>query len=236
LLGHEGVKIIIPQELYSEVLERLDRYRKKDSWYAELEVEGFLAYRCSGIFLQRYYTEIDDINLLPSKIRSLASFDKSLSILCRLNTDGLLAEPIRKETVKYIQKVSIKKTSADFLDEKIVGSLLAKAEKQSLWKILHNYVFSNKEKIIEDIQYSWDGESAPDFLFDDLITTLEKIVDQSDDEEVDFAEDFLGEVGDVISCMEDDLENEAEYENLEAEETTIESVSTGRSIFDDVDE
>ena len=234
-LGLEGVKIIIPQERFGIVLGRLRRYKQKKEWLVDYYVETFLAHRCSGIFLQRYHTE-EDIAMLPQEIRSLGGYDKPLRILFRLHSDGLLPESIREETVKYIKSVSINSYSIDFLNERNVGCLLTAEEKQSQWDTLKDYVLSDREEIIKGIRDSWDGESDPYSEFDDLRSTLEEIMDQGNDEEVSVAEVFVDGIRDVISDMEEDQLSKAEYETLAAEETTVESASSSRSIFDDVDE
>jgi len=231
----EGVKIIIPSDRYGMVLERLRNLKPKQRLCFS-PLGSFLAHRCSGNFLQKYFSDVEDIDKLPPQIWTLESYDAPLCILRRLHEDELLPESIREATVECIYAVSTKKHSSNFMDEHLVGGLLTSQEINNQLATLKNHIFSNNDEIIADISSSWDGDEDPDYLFSDLEETLKVIDKQGDKEEKEVASMFLNKILDAVSEMEDSQPDKKEYETLEAEETSVESEPFVRSIFDDVDE
>lgn len=230
-IGLQGVKIIIPPSLYDDVLARLKALKRGPSYFDPLG--SFLAYRCSADFLQLYFTNVEEMELLPKKIEM--SLNNELRILQRLHNDGLLSEIIRKEAVYRICELSLYYNSSDFMNNLIVGDLLTSEEVSAQWDDLKDHVLSNESDIISEIKSQWDGESEPEDHFSDIIETLKLINDLGDDDERVMSHSFLREIRTAISEMEDDRVPAAEYDRLEAEETANEQSLFTRSIFDDID-
>lgn len=237
-LNLEGVEIIIPQNRYESVLEKLRDVKPTQKWsFLDFDqVVSFLARRCTSGFLQKYFTEVEDMSKLPKTIRSVENYDNSLLILKRLNEDGLLPEHIRQDTVKRIYEISTNEYSSNFLDQNKLGGLLTSAEIDTHWKILKDQVLSNSDKIIDEIRCNWDKEYDPDTEFYDLEQTVEHIAGRGSEEEQEQASTILRAIEETVSAMQDELPDQAEYDSLEAEETSVETESVVRSIFDDVDE
>ncbi len=231
----EGVKIVIPSERYGEVLDRLRALGRTGTWYND-PVGSFLAVRCSGDFLQRYYTEIEEMANLPTKIMMVQYYDDSLRILRRLHEDGLLPEHIRKNTGKRICNLTEVDYSSNFMNERIVGGLLTSEEINVQLATLNDVVLSNEYEIISEISSNWDGEGDPEDQFFDVIETLNRIEDQGSEEDCKRASTFLREIRKKVLEMEESRPPATEYENLEAEETSVETEPSTRSIFEDVDE
>lgn len=231
----EGVKIIISPEQYSMVLDRLRELGRTQTWFFD-PVGSFLAVRCSGDFLNRYYAEVEEIANLPNNVRGVVRYDDSLRILRRLHADGFLSEQIRNDTVKRIRKVSDATYSSNFLDEDIVGGLLTTEEINAQMASLKDVVLSNEYEIISNISSNWDGEGDPEDQFYDVVETLNFIEEHGSIEEGKRASSFLGEIKNAVSEMEENRPSATEYENLEAEETSSETEPSVRSIFEDVDE
>jgi hypothetical protein len=234
-MGLTGVKIIIPPERYSEVLERLQTLGRTKTWFSD-PVGSFLAVRCSGDFLQRYFTEIEPIASLPKKIRVLESYDDTLCILRQLHKDGLLPEPVREDAVKQILAVSEANYSSNFMDERGGGGLLTSEEVHTLFANLTHVVLSNQDEIISEIMSNWDGEGDPENQFSDLTKTLFLIEDLEKEADPELASSFLQEIRHAVSEMEENRTPAADYETLEAEETSASIEPSVRSIFEDVDE
>lgn len=236
-LNIEGVKIIIPSSRYDLVMDRLQKFALTNGQYVFFDHVGyFLARRCSGPFLLRYFTEIENMNKLPGKVRVLETYDNSLRILHRLHDNDLLPDSIRTAAVKRIYDLSLKDHTAQFVDKKIVGNLLNSKETACLWKTLKKDIFEDHEQIINDISYNWDEEGDPEDAFFEFENTLSTIEQNGTKEEKKKVESLVDEIRDAVSEMEGRQLAEKEYETLEAEETTVESAPSVRSIFDDVDE
>jgi hypothetical protein len=230
----EGVKIIIPPEQYGAVLTRL-RAKGRTNRYFD-PVRSFLAIRCSGDFLNCYYKQVEKMINLPNHILEIAHHDEGIRILRRLNADGLLPEIIREDAVKRICSKSEISYSSKFMDHNVVGDLLTPTEISEQFEKLKNEVFLNENEIIAQISSNWDGDDDPEDQFYELKNTLNVIEEQGTEEEREFVSTFLNEISDAISEMEKNRPEATEYENLEAEETSVETVPSARSVFEDVDE
>lgn len=234
-MGLEGVKIIIRPEQYGIVLDRLRILGRKHTWYFD-PVGSFLAVRCTCDFLQRYFSEIEEMTNLPMSVSGVQHYDDNLCILRRLHSDGLLPEHIRKDTVKRICTMTESNYSLNFLEERIVGGLLTAEESNSQLSNLKDVVLSNEYEIISEIRSDWNGEDNPEDLFFEIIDTLNRFEEQGSEEESGSASAFLREIKKTVLIMEENRPPATEYEELEAEETSVETEPLIRSIFEDVDE
>jgi hypothetical protein len=230
----EGVKIMIPPERYGAVLDRLRALGRTYSWFDP--VGSFLAVRCSGDFLKRYYGEVEEMSTLPKYLRAAENYDDSLRILRRLHADGLLPEHIRKDAVKRICNLSETKYSLNFMQEHIVGCLLTDEEVNFQLDNLKDVVLSNEYEIISKIKSKWDGDGDPEDQFCEIVDTLNFFEEEGSEEEGEHASSFLSEIKNAVSEMEENRPPATEYENLEAEETSVAAEASIRSIFEDIDE
>ena len=231
-INFQGVKIIIPPSLYTDVLVRLKILKRGPAYFDPLG--SFLANRCSGDFLKIYFTDVEEMSRLPEKIDML--FNNNLHILRRLYSDKLLPEDIRKEASHRICSLSLENNSSDFMSKHFVGELLTHEEVSVQWDELKDQVLSNESEIISEIRSNWDGEGEPEDQFLDLIETLNLIDEKGCDEEKVMSLSLLNEIRATISEMDEQRAPAAEYDNLEAEEITSELSIITRSIFDDIDE
>lgn len=234
-MGLDGVKIIIPPEQYGIVLDRLRVLGRKHTWFFD-PVGSFLAVRCNCDFLQRYFSEIEEIANLTKSVSGVQHYDASLCILRRLHSDGLLAEHIRKDTVKKICNITESNYSLNFLEERIVGGLLTAEESNSQLANLKDVVLSNEYEIISEIRSNWNGEDDPEDQFFEVIYALNRFEEQGSEEEAERASAFLRAIKKAALEMEGNRPPATEYEDLEAEETSVETEPLTRSIFEDVDE
>ena len=230
----EGVKIIVSAERFHTVLKKL-KMIKRNLQGGRDSVGWFLSQRCSGEFLKRYFTEIEEVASLPSRIQLLNPFDNALGILCRLNEKGFLPEPVRLLATEEMRKIATRYHSCGFLDDPI-SSLLTVGERANLIAEMSDILFSNQVEIVEDIRSNWDGESDPDDWFSDLNSTLDYFTQSGTEEERSQAEEFLEDIHWAISEMSSEQRDPPEFSPLEAEEMESASASPETSIFDDVDE
>lgn len=231
----EGAKITIPESFFDIVIHKLREYYNKKKYWLN-PVGRFLAYRCSAIFLKQYYPNDEELLELARNITSISWLSEEIAILNKLHENGLLPDNIRCEAVARIKDASIKETSINFLEKRIVGSLLTNNEKESHKHNLKDYIFSKWEVLIDDIRMDWDMESDPHNEFDEFRSTLKHISENSIDEDKQNAIEILEVIDNTIVSMEDEMNpEETEYDALEAEATNHVKSTSNRCIFDDVD-
>ena len=230
----QGVKIVVPPERFSEVLEKLKTTGRKPLEYFD-PVGIFLATRCSGGFLERYFTEVEPMASLPDQIRFLQTYDEALCLLCRLHVSALLPEEIRQATVKRVRHFATHWYSCEFMDEPIVRLLTAE-ERDALMAEIKDIVLSNEFEIVNELRSGWEGDGDPEELFSTVIQTLSLLEETEDEDESSQATNFLDEIRDVIAEMESERSASPGYRTLEAEETAVGAKPLANSIFDDVDE
>ena len=230
----EGAKIVISLERSSVVLDRLRAANREPGSFFD-PVNTFLSRRCSSEFLHRYFTELDDLALLPGEVRSLNSFDDALLMLLRLKRDGLLPEGVRVSAVGIIKDIAIQRYSCEFANNPVCDLLLVE-ERLDILEELSDILFSNVEDIIREIRECWDGEEDPDDLFSAVKTSLTYFQDEGGEDEAGQAEGFLERIREAVSEMYWEQQDVPEVDALEAEWSTVGVDSVRFGIFQDVDE
>ena len=233
-MNHKGVKIIVPPTRYQEVMEKLKEEGRNASRLFD-SVSNFLAYRCNGNFLEKYFTTYEPMASLPNEIVYPNSIDCALKILIRLHDSGHLMENVRQSTIERFRYFVNRDIWSQFMNEPI-KRLLTKEEKETLFAEIKDIVLSNGIDLVDDLKSSWAGEEPVDDLFSTYNDTLAIIADETDDfDELDQVSELLDEVDNVVAEMEMELPEYWEYEPLEAEEIVNETETQLRDIFDDVD-
>ena len=205
-LSIEGVKIIVPPEKYSMVIEKLKETGRDTSRISD-PVYSFLAHRCGSGFLEKYFTECESVASLPDQIKYLSSKNECLIILNRLHTDGRLHEEIRLATVKKIYSLADGEYSFEIIEEPFTG-LMTIEEKNVLKNQIKDFIFSNGSDLIQDLYGDWDHKQEPIDIFSTYEDTLTLIMDETvDDEEQSKARELLDEVSDTIYEMEREQES-----------------------------
>ena len=249
-LSLEGVKIIVPPGRYSIVLDMLKKTKRNPDRFLD-PVSAFLARRCRGDFIEKYFTECESMESLPNHIDGfLHSSDNTLTILSRLRVDGRLPEEIRLATKKKIYSLADKTYSLAFTKAPIVH-LLTIEEKNALINQVKDVIFSNGSDLIQELADSWDQEEDPDGIFSTYEETLSLIMDESEDEdECSKAEELMDEVSSTIQVMEEELDASKPYGHpdkaipidpmnefsLAIQDMRAKRNGKERNIFDDVDE
>ena len=230
----EGVKIVVSPNRFPAVLRKLKTAGRNPSAVFD-PVGTFLSRRCSGAFIEQYFTEVESMASLPSEIRFPLTFDEALELLCRLNENELLPEAIRSSAAKRIREIATEWYSCEFVENPIV-QLLTAEERADLIAEMSDILFSNQTDIVEEIRSSWDGEDDTEDLFSTLIKTLSYFAENGTEEEISQATDFLDEIHWAVLEMNSEPSVSPEFNALEAEETAAGAEPLGISIFDDVDE
>ena len=118
----EGVKIVVPSERFSAVIEKLRTIKKEKIWLFD-PVDNFLASRCSDEFLKHYYQKVESISSLPNKIGLPISHNDALTILCRLHECGFMPEHVRVATVEKVHELVNEWFLCEFMEEPIARLL-----------------------------------------------------------------------------------------------------------------
>ena len=181
----EGVKIIVPPEKYSMVIEKLKGTGRNPNRISH-PVITFLAHRCSVDFLEKYFTECDSMTTLPNQITLLDSRDNSIRILNRLYLDKKLPEEIRLAMIKKIY--SLAETDASyylfgFITEKPFIDIMTEEEKNTIKTRIKNIILSNGDDLIYETSQDWSKEDEPRDFFSEFEDTLISIKDEAENEE-----------------------------------------------------
>ena len=182
-----------------------------------------------------YYQIESDLNFLVQNIGSLSGYNSEIGILNKLHEGEYLPEEIRCEAVKKIIESSMRETSIKFMDKRVTGTLMTESEKDCHWNNLKSHVLSDWDNIVQNIRHNWDREFDPYGEFDNLRSTLDKIIDDCAEKESNEANAILNFIDETIESMDSEKDSEAEYNSLSAEDTNVQEIVTSRCIFDDVD-
>ncbi|MGV3347089.1 hypothetical protein ACGVWS_15685 [Enterobacteriaceae bacterium LUAb1] len=132
-----------------------------------------------------------------------------------------------------------------FIDADFVGVLLSKEENETRLSVQKVEFYSNMDEIIQDIEDSWATDDDVDDAFYDVTRLLERFRDENnelycedfyDEDEWQKSEQFIREIEAKKNRMKQKQTEAVDYEELETEEAQSANLSSGRSIFDDVDE
>lgn len=242
-MGIEGIKLVVPQSMFNSVLDIIDPSGNRAS--ISKPILSFLASRCSPEFLGLYFNnDKTKVNLLDL-INFARRYDNSLTILGRLNANGLLGDELRIKVLDRLSVLAAVNHSDCFIDADFVGVLLSQEENAARLSVQKVGFYSNMNEIIQDIEDSWGTDDDVDETFYDVTRLLERFRDENnelycadfyDEDEWQRSEQFIR----VIEAKKDRLKQKqseaVDYEELETEEAQSTNLSSGRSIFDDVDE
>ena len=178
----EGVKIIVPPEKYSMVLKKLMETGRNPNRFPD-PVSNFLAHRCRGDFLEKYFTECESMISLPNEIIYLDSIRDSMRILRRLHIDGRLPEQIRLATIKKIYSLAENEYSYEVMTKNPLVDLMTVEEKNTLKALIKHAILSNGYDLIYDISQGWSKDIEPSDFFSEYEDTLRSIMDETEDEE-----------------------------------------------------
>ena len=214
----EGVKIIVPPEKYWVVLEKLKEAGRNHTSYFD-PVTPFLAHKCSSDFLEKYFTECESMELLPSQIRYIESSDKASKMLTRLHIDGRLPDEIRQATMEQIYSLAKSEYSYVFANTPIVD-LMTEDEINTLKVHIKDVILSKGYDLIYEMSQDWDpkGDVEPIDFFSEYEDTLRSIFDETEDEkERSKANELMDDLSYIVQEMErekDSAEQSAQYNSI----------------------
>lgn len=231
----ENVKICVPSTLYERVCLKLDGLEFDARKHFD-SLTIFLATRCSGEFLEMYFSRSAGFDSLTDGLGSFGAFDYGFGIVLRLHQDGRLPESLRMQIVKRIESASNEWFFSDFLDGP-ASQVLTSGEKQTIFDGLIDVVLGSGDLEIHEIKDNYDGFEDPNDLFSPLKNALELIISRSsDDDHVSEAEYLLGELENAIDDLEEQPGEENDSDPMDSAAAFIIDQGGTRDIFDDVDQ
>ncbi|WP_226093450.1 AAA family ATPase [Dickeya oryzae] len=242
-MGIEGIKLVVPRSMFNRVLDIITPGDNRLP--ISRPILSFLASRCSpqflGLFFNSDKTKADLLDLINSARR----YDHSLTILGKLNVNGLLGDELRKKVLDKLSFLAAISHSDCFIDADFVGVLLSQEENDTRLSVQKVKFYTNMNEIIQDIEDSWDTDDDVDEAFYDVTHLLERFRDENnelcnedfyDEDEWQKSEQFIREIEAKKDRLKQKQSEAVDYDELETEEALNINLPLGRSIFDDVDE
>jgi hypothetical protein len=242
-MGIEGVKLVVPSTRYSQVLTILAPKGQVNSLTRPLI--SFLATRCSIEFLGRFFGSEETKEKLFEQVYGTGRYDPVLIIFGRLNLAGLLQNDMRLKVLKRLSYLAETDHSDCFVDADFVNSLLTSDENAAFLARQKDLLYCNIDGFLNDIESGWSMHDDVDDAFYNVRGLMERFQEANEthfgDEDYDPAESatikkIIEEIDNRICTLKKKQSEAADYEELETEDAPTSSLSTGRSIFDDIDE
>jgi hypothetical protein len=241
----EGVKVIIPPKFFDRVFEILNSNPDDEFGNLDNSVMSFLANKCSIEFLTKYLIDPGIISTLPSRIKSISSYDPALKLITRLNKNHLLPNDTRLATIDRVKRLADVDYWPGFAEGALIGELLTETENIKLLSAQKDVIFSNQYEIILEITENFGSNEDPEDAFYFIKRLVQKFFEESeqrypsaqyDVKESIAAKNFIHAIETSILELRAKQSEREDYDALEAEETCVREVPLGRSIFDDIDE
>jgi hypothetical protein len=126
----KGVKLIIPQEQWPQVISRLDELDLDDEEESEV-LEEFLANRCHRDFLRLYLEQHPDL-VGSLEYGSWMRYHSSVLLAARLHSCRLLSKAERRRFVDEARELAVRTPDADFLDVPRIRAMFRHPEIESI--------------------------------------------------------------------------------------------------------
>ncbi|QXW41499.1 hypothetical protein KXJ78_10350 [Klebsiella grimontii] len=242
-MGIEGIKLIVPRNMFTRVLNIIAPSDRIET--ISRPILSFLASRCSPEFLGLFFSNDMVKEHLLDLINFARKYDSSLTILGRLNVNGLLSDEFRKRVLDRLSFIAEVSYSACFIDADFVGILLSQEENANRLATQKIAFYSNMHNNLEEIEESWNVDDDVDEAFYDVTHLLNRFRQENDaiygedgydEDEWQKSEQFIQEIDTLKSKLKQRQSEAVDYDELETVDAPKVNLLVGRSIFDDVDE
>ena len=234
-LNIDGVKVVIPSNLYGAVIEKIKSVDIGErNTYKSLR--WFLSYRCDRIFFKQFIAEFPDF--IPSlSVEGYIFLNPNLTMVTRLHKFGLLPEAERLKAVDSIRCLAVEVPDSSFLREDI-KNLMTNEE-------LSNILISVKENLLPDLDYEvenwrndYTGDCEPTEHFEQLRGALYDYREEFKDNEVacEQIDCAIEAIDQYIGELEHEYYQDSSGGGFSGKYKETPSIdSSARSIFEDVD-
>jgi len=227
----QGVKLVIPQSRYNDIMGILDTVEKRD-------LIMFLTYRCNREFIKEYLKANPEIFNHIMKVNSFLSIVPEVLLIVKLHNINLLPEKYRKRFVKEVKRLAVDTPDADFLDSNKIGSVIKPEEKQSILIKVEKELIPTLNDVIDEWRWNYDSPEDPEAYFRPLISALETYLKnfESNKDIVDIIKKSIERIYEEIEYLLGELPGEDyDYSDISSRSTQNYS-NDDRNIFDDIDE
>jgi hypothetical protein len=231
-----GIKISVPQDLYEIALKRLSELdtNKREEGDA---LKRFLAFRCGKSFLAAFLEKYPQF--IPSlHIWSHMDCVAESGVIGTLNREGLVPEPERLRIIADIAELAIDTPDAYFLANEDLRGMFTGQELADLCHRVKTKLLPKLEDTIWEWRSNCDRKEQASSYFDSLITELNRYQEEFSDDRtaVSQIDAALKQIESTISELESDGGDDERTSLSSFTHSTRPSLSSGRSVFDDVDE
>jgi len=229
----QGAKVIIPSNLFPELLSRL-------SGANGLEVEylrSYLLRRANDKFFVIAIDRLEKDSLFSGDLYRPASSHSLSQFVLRAKRLGVLDENFRLDFVKKLKDQIEHEGDVDFLyNEPKFDEILKEEEKLELIKFARSEIIDYIEALVDNEAENYDQDTDPEDFFDDLKYQLE-ICESLFDGDAEVAARLRDGAVRIEEKVEElkfsNFEREA-YDDYDGPRSVGSSISEGRSIFDDL--
>jgi len=244
--GNVGLEkaIVVPQNLFPDVLEKLGNYRSsserkeawRSSWLAASDLDYFLARRCSKDFLSMY------IESNPGILKRIANpglylhASSEIQVAKKLHELGLLPEAARIEIVEKVSNYAIEGDDLDGLSDLSLRELFTDSEFDLMRNRVKEELFSHLDDVRYDTQNNFSSDQAPEDHMEKFLDTL-KILSEHFGDDPDLELKIAKEREFVNTWISDNQIDEQKRDPrfLDKVDSEVKSPVDTRSIFDDID-
>jgi hypothetical protein len=232
----QGSKIIVPPDRYGVVIKKLNECNPHGTPWSD-PIKAFLATRCPPELIAEYFYGKDISSCIPQSAWRINPHNIGMMILSSLSRAGLLSNETRQAAANKIIEISEQEYSCRFAVNFGTGGLLTTEEENTTIDNISQSLLENSDCILEELKGGWDRESDPEELFSEVDGTLAFIEmdERFDEDSQQKAASLRNLIKELVRELGNEIE-EAEYEKLDTEEAIEVDSTTGRSVFDDVDQ
>jgi hypothetical protein len=226
-----GVKVIVPEQRFAQLANRLNRELKIDA------ICDFLASRCSLPFLRFYFENCPSVFEYICSPHSYLHATLQTGLIPKLQKHRLLPRAQRHKLIAAVMELVVTTPDADFLTVERVGNVFTRGEKREFLAAIRTKVIPKLKDIIWDWKFNYISErDDPEEHFDLLQGALRAYEKEfkHDPEAMIFIEAGLERIQELIAELKPTTES-PKPTLWEPDDSAISAPASSRDIFEDID-
>lgn len=234
-VGIEGVKVIVPSERYSYLIQRMaaldsSNHEDRDA------LHHFLSYRCAPCFLKAF-VEARSGFIEGLRVYSYLSAISDVDVLAALHKAQLLPEEVREGVVLKMRELTVSTPDDGFLQDDL-RSMFTDEEFAATLEDVRGQLLPDLDSTISNWRWDFSRGEDPESHFESLTDTLKtyKTTFTSDKVAVDLINNAIAEIDSVIEGLREEQPEEYEDDDFRGGTSSRADDHNDRSVFDDVDQ
>jgi hypothetical protein len=226
--------VLVPESLFTLVIERLAELAEPGSSYVDRDLLGFLTFRCGEQFLRQFF--VPRLHLSDQLLNPASPIDETseLALLTRLRQLSLVTDTQLEKFADHLSEAAVTMLDPSF-DSAAIEALLGEARAASLRAEVHDELDHSYSDILVNWGENFDTSESPEDYLAPLFGAIDRL---GLDDWLEEAKTLELELYDARRQAGYDEDNH-DYDDWRAELAADIRVDTGddseRSIFDDVD-